>query len=167
MEFVVNPVRCCLAPTPQDRCRSQPTRRGDTRAISAACSHHVVAGIAPTSAKGPRHDPGAQRITTAGACRSQFTPSGLRKPMSSRRQMRRTGAQGGPLRHEPGCRPRPLQRRRLQRVVAAPFHGASHRPERQVGDLHKLSRRRVACRAVKLGPVRTLRMAPSPVSGAP
>ena len=43
MKFTVNPVRCCLAPAPQDRCRSQPTRRGDPRAISAACSHHAVA----------------------------------------------------------------------------------------------------------------------------
>ena len=59
MEFTVNPVRCCLAPPPQDRCRSQPTRRGDTRAISAACPHHAVAGITLTSAKGPRHNPGS------------------------------------------------------------------------------------------------------------
>src|SRR5512139_2115309 len=41
------PCEVLSAPPSQDRYRSQPTRRGNTRAISAACFHHALAVSPP------------------------------------------------------------------------------------------------------------------------
>ena len=93
MKFTVNPVRCYLVPPPQDRCRSQTTRRGDTHAISADCSHHAVAGVTLTSAKGPRHagcsaGTPEERVDAGQSDRASGPAAGVRGRCADRRAPR-------------------------------------------------------------------------------